>query len=424
MFKSLSDAQKWIESVEKFGQKYDLKRMTNACRMLGHPEKSFKSIHIGGTNGKGSTLTFLKEMLLAEGYQVGTYTSPYLVHFNERITLNNTYISDNDFLHYINEIYAFQSDYLTQYNDQITFFELLTLIAFLYFQKQQPDIVLIEVGLGGTLDATNVITPVLSVITTIGYDHQEVLGYTLESIALNKLGIVKKGIPLVTGIEQPELLPLFISHTNKYESTLYHVTQNDYKILEFSVPTKFNYLNNTFLIDMASEYQVKNASCALLAANVLSNTTPFNISLDSQKRGLKRAFWPGRFEIIDSIILDGAHNLPGLKATLQTIKNYYPNHKVHVLFAVMGDKQYEPMIQLLDQHADLLCFTEIPYPRCAPAELLYDLSSHPNKSIDKSYLDAFNHLKPKNKETLLLITGSLYFISMVRPIVLAYKNTV
>ncbi len=424
MFKSLNDAQKWIESVEKFGQKYDLKRMITACEMLGHPEKSFKSIHIGGTNGKGSTLTFLKEMLRAEGYQVGTYTSPYLVHFNERITLNDKYISDEDFLFYINKIYTFQKHYLTLYNDQITFFELLTLIAFLYFQKQQPDIVLIEVGLGGTLDATNVITPVLSIITTIGYDHQEVLGNSLESIALNKLGIVKEGIPLVTGIEQIALLPLFISYTNKKQSPFHHVALNDYKILDFSVPTKFSYLSETYCINMASEYQVKNAVCALLAARVLNDTTPYNISVDSQKTGVKRAFWPGRFEIIGSVILDGAHNLPGLQATLETVRNYYRNHEIRVVFTVMKDKQYEPMIQLLDQYADQLCFTEIPYPRCASAELLYTLSNHPKKSMNNNFLAAFNHLLPKSPQSILLITGSLYFISMIRPTVMAHKNTV
>ena len=221
MFQTVKEAQTWIESVHRFGDKYDLIRMENACQMLGHPEKSFTRIHIVGTNGKGATLSYLKNIYLQAGYSVGTYTSPYIVKFNERITLNYDEISDEDLLYYINKIYDFNTTYLTEHQDQISFFELVTLISFLYFKDKQPDIVLVEVGLGGTLDATNVITPIASIITNIGTDHQHVLGNTIKSIAKNKLGIVKPGVPLFTAYDQIELHDIFLTRIHEQKAKMY-----------------------------------------------------------------------------------------------------------------------------------------------------------------------------------------------------------
>lgn len=415
MFKTLKEGQVWIESVQKFGDKYDLTRMHYACEMLGHPEKAFKSIHIGGTNGKGSTLTFLKHILLEAGYSVGTYTSPYIVHFNERITLNNQQIEDDILLQYINEIYLLQETYKDKYNDQITFFELVTLISFMYFKDTQPDIALIEVGLGGTLDATNVITPLVSVITTIGFDHMNVLGNTLESIAGNKLGIVKDSVPLIAGITQKELFPQFSSHAKLHDAPLTFLADYPVEPMHLGMPSTFTFLEQDYKMHMVGVHQVANAKLALLAANTLTHYyEEFSVPEKAKKQGIEHAFWPGRFEVFGNVILDGAHNPEGLKACLETVSAYFKNKKVISLFTVMQDKDYEPMLKMLEDKVDEIIFTEIPYPRCELAEVLLNKSNHSKKQAIKNYEEAFNRAKPKTSDELLIVTGSLYFISAIR----------
>jgi len=414
MFKTLEEGQQWIESVEKFGEKYDLVRMENACKILGNPETKFKSVHIGGTNGKGSTLTFLKHILLEAGYTVGTYTSPYIVHFNERITLNNEQIDDQTLLNYINQIYDLQETYKAQYNDQITFFELVTLISFLYFAEVKPDVALIEVGLGGLLDATNVIHPLVSVITTIGYDHMHVLGNTLEEIATNKLGIVKKDTPLVTGIIQKALIPLFNSHTNNKQAPIKYLSDYPVQDLRLGMPTTFTFNKASYTMNMVGIHQVDNARLALLVCETLSTKHHFSILTSAKQRGIEKAFWPGRFEVFGNIILDGAHNPEGLKACLETVDQYFKNKTVKSLFTVMQDKDYNPMLKMLETSVDEIFFTEIPYPRCEKADVLYQKSHHSLKHQIKDYIEAFNQARPQTADELLIVTGSLYFISAIR----------
>ena len=422
MFETPSEAQKWIESVQKFGEKYDLSRMHGACKMLNHPENTFKSVHIGGTNGKGSTLSFLKHILLESGYNVGTYTSPYIVHFNERISLNDKPISDEDLLRYINEIYDVQKEYRERYNDQITFFELVTLISFLYFRDQDVDVVLYEVGLGGTLDATNVISPVLSIITSVGYDHMHVLGNTLKSIAKNKLGIVKDGVPLVSGVEEKTLQKLFRSYTNKKTSPLHLTADNPVKNVQIGLPTHFDFEGETYTINMVGFHQIANAHTALLARNALHMRDDFDLPIPACKRGLKKAHMPGRFERFNNVVLDGAHNISSIEASLKTLKAYYPDKKIRILFTVMADKAYVPILKRLERFADELVFTEIPYHRSEKADRLYEQSRHRRKRFFKDFKEAYRTARPKDEDTLLFITGSLYFISAIRSYVIETQN--
>ncbi|MFH5882589.1 MAG: bifunctional folylpolyglutamate synthase/dihydrofolate synthase [Candidatus Izemoplasmataceae bacterium] len=414
MFKHLEEAQKWIESVHRFGDKYDLVRMEKACEMLDYPQHTFKSIHVGGTNGKGSTVTYLKQIYLESGYSVGTYTSPYIVRFNERITLNNEEISDDELLYYINFIYDFDQQYLAKENDQISFFELVTLMSFLYFKDKQPDIVIVEVGLGGTLDATNVILPVASVITNIGYDHMNILGKTLDSIAKNKLGIVKENIPLITSVDQEELFPLFEATTQAKNSKYIHLKDYPIENLHLGLPTTFTFLGMDFTLNMAGIHQVYNATLAVLTAYTLHHDNLFAVTKAGMIRAIKQAFWPGRFEVFGNIIIDGAHNEQGLRACLNTVKAYYPERHVKSLFTVMADKDYSPMLSMLEKEVDEIIFTEINYPRCEKAKTLYDLSNHKNKRSIKDFKEAFKEAKPDSDLELLIITGSLYFISEVR----------
>ncbi len=414
MFKTLQAAQEWIESVHRFGDKYDLKRMENATEMLGHPERSFKSIHIGGTNGKGSTLTYLKSIYLNAGYSVGTYTSPYILRFNERITLNNEEISDQDLLTYINRIYAFDKVYLEKYNDQISFFELVTLICFLYFKDKQPDIALIEVGLGGTLDATNVIIPEASVITNIGFDHMHVLGNTLESIAKNKLGIVKPNVPLITNYSQSQLDTLFINETAKHKAPMFHLKECQLENIKVGRPTRFTFNQQEYTLTMAGAHQIDNATLALLTAIKLDELKIFPLTQEALNQGIKEAFWPGRFEIFDNIVIDGAHNFEGLNRCFETVKDYFPKRRIKALFTVMKDKDYLAMMDVVERYADVVYYTEIPYPRCEKAEVIFHHSHHPNKFMIKDFHQAFDQARPKSAEEVLIVTGSLYFISEIR----------
>ncbi len=418
MFDNIKDAQQWIESVYRFGDKYDLSRMEKAVAMLNHPEQRFKSVHIGGTNGKGSTLTYLKHMLMEAGYSVGTYTSPYVVRFNERITVNGEDIDDDTLLRYINKIYAFDQRYHQEHHDQISFFELVTLIAFLCFADTQPDIALIEVGLGGTLDATNVITPLVSVITNIGTDHLHVIGPTLEDVARNKLGIVKPGVPLVTAVEQDTLWPLFETTCATMKSPLIRMDPQRLQGIELGLPSRFTFDGIAYEVTMAGLHQVQNAALALTTAEVLDETHGIAISEQAKREALKKAFWPGRFEIIGNIILDGAHNIEGLTSCLKTVATYYPNHRVTSLFTVMADKDYQPMLNVLASHVDRIVFTEINHPRGEKAAVLKANTDHPDVSAMADLHQALAESRPKDAMDLLIITGSLYFISEARKILM------
>ena len=414
MFKTVSEAQNWIENIKRFGSKLDLKRMEKVVEILGHPEKSFKSVHVAGTNGKGSTSTYLKSILAQAGFKVGIYTSPYVVKFNERIAINDEYISDDDLVKYANILYPLTEKMLLE-DETVTFFEVLTLMSFLYFKDNQVDYAIIEVGLGGLLDATNVIIPEISVITNISYDHMKQLGNTLESIALNKLGIVKDNVPLITSIENINLFPLFSEVTSSHNSRLKIVNFANVSEIEVKETTKFRYNENYYELKLTGYHQVKNACLAIEVIRALRLINNIKISEDNIKEGLKNAFWPGRFEIFNkNIVLDGAHNIGGIEALIKSVKMVFPDKYIKCLFSVMRDKEHKKIIEELDNFCDELYFTEFEYQRRADAEELFLESSHYHKSFHKDYKDIFFKLKDLKDNEVLIVTGSLYFISEIR----------
>jgi dihydrofolate synthase/folylpolyglutamate synthase len=418
MFKTVEEAQVWIENIKRFGSKLDLKRMEKVVEILDHPERSFKSIHVGGTNGKGSTSTYLKKILSHAGFKVGIYTSPYVVKFNERIGINDDYITDEDLVHYANILYPLTEKMLEE-DETVTFFEVLTLMSFLYFRDQKVDYAIIEVGLGGLLDATNVINPEISVITNISYDHMKQLGNTLESIALNKLGIVKDNVPLVTAIENINLFPLFAEVTAEHNSRL--------KIINFDMATNivvkevttFKYQENQYMLNLTGYHQVKNAILAIETIRLLRILNHIQINENDIYEGLKTAFWPGRFEIFNkNIAIDGAHNIGGIQALIKSAKSVFSGKYIKCLFSVMRDKEHKKMIEELDNFCDELYFTEFEYQRRADAEELFLESSHYHKSFHKDYKDIFFKLSDLKENEVLIVTGSLYFISEIRKLLI------
>lgn len=413
MFNTVTEAIQWIESVKRFGDKLDLSRMELACELLNHPERNLNVIHVAGTNGKGSTVSYLRYALIEHGYNVGTYTSPYIVRFNERITHNMDEISDEDLLKYINKVKVLHDQVWETHNQIITFFELVTLISFLYFDDLQLDFVIYEVGLGGLLDATNVVQPIISVITTIGFDHMGVLGDTLQEIALNKLGIVKEHIPLITTVDDDELNDLFDHYTKKKHSDLIRVKQSDIKDITYTSYTNFTYQSQEYQINLIGTHQVRNASLAIEVLKQLEKSSYINLDQKKLYDGIRKTFWPGRLERFGNIILDGAHNIEAVHVLKESIQTLYKDYYIKVLYTSMADKEYFDIIQVLESFCDEITFTQIDYPRCEFADVLYGVSSHKNKHMNTDSYVALKELQPKDGE-ILLVTGSLYFVSHIR----------
>jgi len=415
MFNTFIEAQEWIENSHRFGDKLDLRRMNIACKLLGNPQNAFRSIHVAGTNGKGSTTNYIKNILVDAGYKVGIYTSPYVVKFNERIGIDNDYISDEDVLRYANELVILWEKVYQEYDEAITFFEILTLMCFMYFRDEAIDFGVIEVGLGGLLDATNVITPVVSVITNISFDHMKQLGNTLESIALNKLGIVKQNVPLVTSIEEKTLFSLFIEETKKKNAAITFVDFSKLEDVLVGEETTFTYRNSKYSLQLPGYHQIKNAALAIDTIHVFENELQLHIPSECIQSGLSRTLWPGRFEIFHhNIILDGAHNIGGIESLEATVKTMYKDKYIKCLFCMMKDKEHYKVIKDLDDLVDEFHFTEIPYPRRADAIELYQESNHPLKWIHHDFKIAFENLSKLETNQILLVTGSLYFISEIR----------
>ena len=426
MFQSYDEAVSWIHSLLNHGIKPGLERMEWMLEKLDHPERRLKTVHVGGTNGKGSTVTYLRTVLEESGYEVGTFTSPYIESFNERIAVNGQPISDQDIVDLCNRVHPLVEMAAASPLGSPTEFEVITVIALLYFgKKAYPDLVLMEVGLGGRLDSTNIIHPLISVITNVGYDHTHILGSDLKQIAYEKAGIIKSGVPLVTTAEKEEVLTLFHETTKLKKTKIYRLFEefsicdkkSDDKGEHFSFQSPYRKLVDLH-IQMKGEHQVKNAAAALMALEYLRVFYGLHIEQDMVQRGLKRAAWPGRFEKLCSnppIIVDGAHNPEGVQSLAQTLQQHYAETKIHVIFSALGDKDIESMLMPLYPHIHTITFTTFDFPRAISAVNLFQRATFSHKSYEEDWKRAIETtIEQMSANDLLLITGSLYFVSEVR----------
>ena len=406
MFNEIKDAIYWIETQIKFKPKTDLKRMSSALLALDISFDDVKLIHVAGTNGKGSVCAYLTHMLLEKGLSVGTYTSPYLVSFNERIRINDQNISDADLLREINVIYDFNQEFTKSFGENLAFFELITLIALNYYKKQNVDVIIMEVGLGGLLDATNVLNYDLSLITNIGFDHMKQLGNTLESIASNKLGILKPGNHLITTVDQ-KLHDYFKAYIKDLNVTSKFITSDDYKLINLR-PLRFKYDALDIELSLLGKHQVLNA---ILALEGLLHLYP-NTDKEIIKKALKKAIWAGRLEKLeDQVYIDGAHNEHALLALKDTLKDTFKDYKIHVLFSALGDKDIKSMLEVIKGFADSVTLTSFDDFR------FVDLDDYETNDI--KYIKGFDHAYQSLKENLkademILITGSLHFVGYVK----------
>lgn len=395
--------------------------MREVLARLGDPQNKLRTIHLAGSNGKGSTVNVLREMLEDAGYRVGAFTSPHLTRVNERMTINGTQISDEQFLQYMNNIASIIE---AHYNgDYPSFFEVVTLIMFQYFAEEEVDFALIETGLGGRLDATNVITPLVSIITTISLEHTAFLGDTYAKVAFEKAGIIKEGVPVVVGVKNDEALDVIQKVAQERHAECL-VLGNDFHVVAKNqgiVMQTFNYRNanveiNDIQLKMAGEHQIANASLAITAMDILREQGHIQLTEQSMRQALQNAQWAGRFEQFpNNIVLDGAHNSEGTAALIQTLQTVYPNHHYRFIYAALSDKDHANSLALMDGIASSMSFTQIGLPNAMPAEKLAMLSTHNDKQYDANWQAIVRSvIQSKGLHDIVVITGSLYFIAEVR----------
>ncbi|MGG6437617.1 folylpolyglutamate synthase/dihydrofolate synthase family protein [Saccharococcus caldoxylosilyticus] len=426
MVRTYEEALEWIHGRLRLGIKPGLKRMEWFMEKLGHPERRIRAIHIAGTNGKGSTVSYLRHILQAAGYSVGTFTSPYVEQFNERISVNGKPIGDKEIVKLVQVIKPLAEELEQTELGAPTEFEVITAMMLYYFGKKNiQDVVLIEAGLGGRLDSTNIIYPILSIITNIGYDHMNILGETLDKIAFEKAGIIKSGVPLITGAEQPEAWTVISEKAASLKAKTYRLGEDFFIVRHvpitdgerFSLETPFSQYPD-LKITMFGAHQVQNAALAVMAAEYLRMCYSFLIEKEHIYEGLEKAKWIGRFERVSNkplIIIDGAHNEEGIHSLVDTVRSHYPDKDIHVLFAALADKPLDKMIPPLAEIAETITFTSFDFPRAASAEQLAELCDHPNKATTDGWKGWMKETKKqKRSDALFLITGSLYFIAEVR----------
>lgn len=434
MFKTYEEALNWIHGRKIFGMKPGLKRMEWMLEKLGSPQEKIKAIHVAGTNGKGSTVTFLRNMLEANGKIVGTFTSPYIETFNERISVNGNPISDEEIIRLANIVYPLACELEETELDGPTEFEVITTMMFIYFGEGHADVVVIEVGLGGLLDSTNVVTPIVSVITTIGLDHMQILGESLVEIASQKAGIIKPNVPVVAGKIPEKALQIIQTIAENNRSPI-KIFKKDYwsskcQTLptwgeQFTFEDEYIYLNQ-IQIKMLGQHQIENAMVALEALQTYCHQTGLKLNHEATRRGLKTAFWPGRMEkISDSpmIVLDGAHNEPAIRRLIETINADFKQQEIHLIFAVLQDKAVSNMISLLDDLPNVrIILTTFDNPRAVKTK---ELQSYVKSgiTIKEHWQEALaDVIQEMDEKDIIFITGSLYFISEVRELLL--KSTV
>ena len=410
MLTNLTSAISWIESQIKFKPKTDLNRMQQAYEMLHLDLSKMKKIHVAGTNGKGSVCAYLTHILMEAGYKVGTYTSPYLISFNERIKLQFENISDDDLFNLIKKVYDFNFEFEKQVGEFLSFFELLTLMALIYFQDQEVDVIVMEVGLGGLLDATNILNYDLSLITSIGYDHMKQLGPTLESIASNKLGIVKQGNHLITTVDS-SLKNQFKDYVNHVSGTVEFYTLSDLVKLS-DHPLTFTHGNETYQLSLLGDYQLLNA---LLSIKAIHYLYPY-ISNKTIKDGLFKTKWAGRLEKLEEqVYLDGAHNTHAIDQLNLLSKTLFKDKHIIVIFSALADKEIDKMLYILKSFASKVILTSFNDSRY--------ISLKPYENEDFIYIekieDAISFAKKEmNKDSIILFTGSLHFAGFIKKLYL------
>ena len=412
------EVEKWLHSRIGLNFRSGLGRMQRAVDLLGNPEQTYPIIHVTGTNGKGSTIAFMRELFVAHGKTVGTFTSPHIVSIHDRICINGEPISDEDFIRLADQVKAMEQR-LLETHDQLSFFELLTLIALLYFKEQEVDLVLLEVGIGGLLDTTNVVTGEIAIITSIGLDHQETLGDSLTAIAEQKAGIFKPGKSAVIPDLTPEAQIVCQKVAEDLGVSLYQANKDfSFRNGNFSSSlADFNHL----ILGLEGAYQKENAGLALQAFLLFMVQRNEKVDQEAVRAALQATKWAGRLEAVtEHIYLDGAHNLPALECLVEFIQEkIQQGYQPHILFGALKRKDYSGMLTYLTEHLPdvALYVTSFDYQGSLEEQ---DFGDYTSIASYRDFIDNFE--ASAQEKDLLFVTGSLYFISEVRACLMALDS--
>jgi dihydrofolate synthase/folylpolyglutamate synthase len=407
---------KYLFNLERFGMKLDLSNITAILNLLDNPHLQYPTIHIAGTNGKGSVAAMLHSVLRDAGYKAGLYTSPHLVDFRERIKTGRELI-EKDFI----------GDFVHRLKDHIdrrgfTFFEVVTGMAFEYFAQNKVDIAVIETGLGGRLDATNMIAPLMSIITNIGREHTQQLGEVVAQIANEKAGIVKRGVPTITAVTQPEALDAIRAVCKQRKSELVHVQDvSGCQVLEASIlVTGFNFFSNStgyqnLRMNLAGKHQLLNACTALTAVQELRKLG-WGIDESAVRSGLRQVDWRARLEVLRKqplVFLDVAHNAAGMKALIDSLDELLPAKRIIFVLGVMEDKDHALMLAELTRKAKFVVLTKPEYKKAADPEVLGEMVQKTGLTceiipkVQQAYLSALDRAEA---DDVVCVTGSHFTV--------------
>ena len=416
-----------IHEFNRFGMVLGLDRMEELLRRLGNPQDDLKVIHVAGTNGKGSVSKYLEEGLSACGYKMGLYTSPYIETFNERIRYDGADISDEDLEYYGQKVVSAAEAMVAGGLDSPTEFEVVTAIAFLYFAGRQADITILEVGLGGIGDSTNVVkSPLASVITSISYDHMAQLGSSLAEIAVNKAGIIKTGCPVIANVPQRDAAKIIARKAYAMGSRLYDISGIRAAVSDetpFSQKVSMELYEKSYSdveISMVGRHQAENLKTALATLEILRKSGAVKLDREALYEGLKRARQPGRFEVISEdplVIIDGAHNEAGAQALQETMAQHFAGKKILLVAGILADKEIDSIVKFLTKITDHIIVTEPDNPRKLAAEKLAEHVADFGVAAEAvSDVEAAVHRAKELADgyDVILFAGSLYLIGDVR----------
>ena len=424
------ESLEYLDSLGKFGIQLGMERIEGLLKELGNPEKAIKTVHVTGTNGKGSVASMITNILLAANLKVGKFTSPHLVRYNERIELNGKDISDEDFATALSAVKV-AADSIVQKGvcEQPTQFEILTAAAFLYFKLQNVDYAVIEVGMGGLWDSTNVITPVVSVITNVALDHCDRLGTSIERIAMQKAGIIKEKVPVVAAVEGNEAVGPIVTFAMFREAPVYLYGKAFWgtEVESSMAGQKFtlhagDFYASDYEIKLPGEHQIKNTSLAIVAAKLVSKQDD-RINELALHLGVANTKWAGRLERIATqpdVILDGAHNPNGAEALRKALDKYYPGQRVHYVLGMMGDKDMSSVLKILVKPADVVYAVRADQgARAAEASAIAALVGEqavPMASLSEAYHKA---VAEAGEQGVVVVCGSLYLVGEFKKLLAA-----
>jgi len=416
----MQTVREWILDRMKYKRKYGLDRMRVLMSLLGNPQEDYPIIHVTGTNGKGSTIAMLSSLFVHHGKKVGAFVSPHLIDYTDRFLINGEAMSEEEFEIVGNLVQQAEAKLIDEY-EPLSFFEIMTAMALVYFSRKKVEVALLEVGIGGLLDTTNIVHSTVSVITSIGMDHEEMLGNTIEEIAIQKTGIFKQNQAVVLGNLPTEALKVAEEVGKAYNCDL-HTFEREFKIEPVEEGFIFTNADTQIYIpylNLKGEYQLENAAVALECFLRFEKIFQLSVRESAIQESFQTVIWPGRMEVVQQspkVILDGAHNVHALKRFVETVKQYGEDGSQQtILFSALKRKHYKEMVDYLRK--------ELPEVRLVLTTFDYvgaiEKTDYPSSEIEfvenaQQFIE--NYINKTSDQEILWITGSLYFISFVRKI--------